>query len=170
MHSANAGTVTPMKCPADGTTLLMSERQGIEIDYCPDCRGVWLDRGELDKILDRARAEEEQDPPAAPAPAQPALVTPPSVAPPAQPMQPPVQPPPAPAPAPGQDPRFDPRFEQRGYGNGGYGDRGYGDRGSDDRRYGQPRYDDRDRRGHDGGYDPRYRKRKRNDWLSDLFD
>jgi len=42
-----------MNCPLDGTTLLMSERSGIEIDYCPQCRGVWLDRGELDKILDR---------------------------------------------------------------------------------------------------------------------
>ncbi|MDQ3155633.1 MAG: zf-TFIIB domain-containing protein [Actinomycetota bacterium] len=43
-----------MQCPTDGTVLVMSERSGIEIDYCPDCRGVWLDRGELDKILDRA--------------------------------------------------------------------------------------------------------------------
>jgi Zn-finger nucleic acid-binding protein len=40
-----------MKCPVDNATLLMSERQGVEIDYCPDCRGVWLDRGELDKLL-----------------------------------------------------------------------------------------------------------------------
>ena len=43
-----------MNCPLDGTTLSLSERNGIEIDYCPQCRGVWLDRGELDKILDRA--------------------------------------------------------------------------------------------------------------------
>ena len=43
-----------MKCPTDNATLVMSERNGIEIDYCPDCRGVWLDRGELDKIIDRA--------------------------------------------------------------------------------------------------------------------
>ena len=42
-----------MLCPADGTTLTMSERSGIEIDYCPQCRGVWLDRGELDKIIER---------------------------------------------------------------------------------------------------------------------
>lgn len=42
-----------MKCPADGTNLVMSDRQGVEIDYCPECRGVWLDRGELDKIIDR---------------------------------------------------------------------------------------------------------------------
>ena len=43
-----------MRCPIDATDLVMSERQGVEIDYCPSCRGVWLDRGELDKILDRA--------------------------------------------------------------------------------------------------------------------
>jgi uncharacterized protein len=43
-----------MDCPVDGTQLMMSERQGIEIDYCPECRGVWLDRGELDKIIERA--------------------------------------------------------------------------------------------------------------------
>ena len=43
-----------MKCPIDNTELVMSERHGIEIDYCPQCRGVWLDRGELDKILERA--------------------------------------------------------------------------------------------------------------------
>ena len=43
----------PMACPVDGATLVMSERSGIEIDYCPTCRGVWLDRGELDKIIER---------------------------------------------------------------------------------------------------------------------
>ena len=44
-----------MKCPScENVTLTMSERQGIEIDYCPECRGVWLDRGELDKIIDRS--------------------------------------------------------------------------------------------------------------------
>ncbi len=46
-----------MKCPNDGAVLTMSERSGVEIDYCPECRGVWLDRGELDKILDRATAD-----------------------------------------------------------------------------------------------------------------
>ena len=46
-----------MQCPADQTVLQMSERSGVEIDYCPTCRGVWLDRGELDKILDRAASE-----------------------------------------------------------------------------------------------------------------
>ena len=43
-----------MKCPVDSATLLMSDRQGVEIDYCPECRGVWLDRGELDKLVQRA--------------------------------------------------------------------------------------------------------------------
>lgn len=43
-----------MKCPIDDTELVMTERQGVEIDYCPKCRGVWLDRGELDKIIDKA--------------------------------------------------------------------------------------------------------------------
>ena len=43
-----------MKCPLCNVDLLMSERQGIEIDYCPQCRGVWLDRGELDKIIERS--------------------------------------------------------------------------------------------------------------------
>ncbi|MGI8392543.1 zf-TFIIB domain-containing protein [Leucobacter sp. W1038] len=46
-----------MNCPTDGTTLLMSERHGVQIDYCPQCRGVWLDRGELDKILERVQVE-----------------------------------------------------------------------------------------------------------------
>ena len=50
-----------MDCPVDGTTLQMSERQGIEIDYCPQCRGVWLDRGELDKIIERSAAPPPRD-------------------------------------------------------------------------------------------------------------
>lgn len=43
-----------MQCPIDGTPLVISDRSGVEIDYCPQCRGVWLDRGELDKIIDRS--------------------------------------------------------------------------------------------------------------------
>lgn len=43
-----------MQCPIDQTELVMTERQGIEIDYCPKCRGVWLDRGELDKLIERS--------------------------------------------------------------------------------------------------------------------
>ena len=51
-----------MKCPVDDTELMMSERQGIEIDYCPKCRGVWLDRGELDKIVERAGDDDDDRP------------------------------------------------------------------------------------------------------------
>ncbi len=48
-----------MKCPScKETSLVISERKGIEIDYCPDCRGVWLDRGELDKILEKSKEED----------------------------------------------------------------------------------------------------------------
>ena len=67
----------PMACPIDGATLTMSERSGIEIDYCPQCRGVWLDRGELDKIIERAAGEAaratapQMAPPPAAAPAPP---------------------------------------------------------------------------------------------------
>lgn len=43
-----------MKCPSCSATLLITERQGVEVDYCPECRGVWLDRGELDKIIERS--------------------------------------------------------------------------------------------------------------------
>lgn len=43
-----------MKCPNCNETLLMMQRNQIEIDYCPSCRGVWLDKGELDKMLDYA--------------------------------------------------------------------------------------------------------------------
>jgi Zn-finger nucleic acid-binding protein len=43
-----------MKCPNCDETLVMTERQGVEIDYCPKCRGVWLDKGELDKIIEKS--------------------------------------------------------------------------------------------------------------------
>ena len=102
-----------MKCPNDSTTLVMSERGGVEIDYCPECRGVWLDRGELDKIVDRAESE-SRPATSAPAPSRP---------------------------APGYD---EPR----------YGEPRYGDQRHDDRRgapYGAPR-------------------KKKESWLSDLFD
>ena len=55
-----------MPCPVCRVPLVMSERQGVEIDYCPQCRGVWLDRGELDKIIERSAREAGA---AAPAPA-----------------------------------------------------------------------------------------------------
>ena len=48
----------------------MSDRQGIEIDYCPKCRGVWLDRGELDKVIERSMTAEDQHRAAAPPPRQ----------------------------------------------------------------------------------------------------
>lgn len=118
-----------MNCPSDGTTLLMSERQGIEIDYCPQCRGVWLDRGELDKILEKAQAESEQfsAPPAPP------------VAP-AVPQQAPVAPPQPQYDAPRYDERRDDRRDDRRYDDrrreGSYDDRGYSDRGYGDQRYG----------------------------------
>lgn len=111
-----------MQCPSDGTVLVMSERSGVEIDYCPTCRGVWLDRGELDKILERGAREfgAQQSAPAAPA----------APAPPTQ-------------PAYGQQP-FDNGYN-RGYDdNRGYDNRGYGDQG--------------------------YRKKKKESWLSELFD
>lgn len=58
-----------MKCPVCTTeNLVMSDRQGIEIDYCPHCRGVWLDRGELDKIIERSVAMPAQQPVEVPQP------------------------------------------------------------------------------------------------------
>lgn len=132
-----------MKCPIDGENLVMTERQGIEIDYCPKCRGVWLDRGELDKIIERAVPSV-----AAVAPT-------------------PVAPAPSPAPSgglfapPPRDDRHDNRREDRGY------DQRY------DQRPRERDDDDDDRyRGHDPrhGQDPRYAKRKRGGFLGELFD
>ena len=105
-----------MQCPNDATTLVMSERSGIEIDYCPTCRGVWLDRGELDKIIDRSLGQS-----------------------------------PAAAPPPPQQPQYE-RY--------------------DDRR--DDRHDHRDGR-YDQRYDPRYgdknyRKKRKESWLSEIFD
>jgi uncharacterized protein len=92
-----------MKCPIDSSDLVMSERSGVEIDYCPQCRGVWLDRGELDKIIDRVNAGAPAAPPA------------------------PVSPTPG-SPAPGMVPpplyrdfepgRDQPRYDDRSYGKG----------------------------------------------------
>lgn len=100
-----------MQCPTDGSTLVMSDRSGIEIDYCPQCRGVWLDRGELDKIIDRS-------------------VTTPQ----GQPYAPPV-------------PQYADREQRHA-----------------PPAYEQPRYEDRHDRDGRGG------RRKRESWLSDLFD
>ncbi|MGZ8456028.1 MAG: TFIIB-type zinc ribbon-containing protein [Gemmatirosa sp.] len=59
MTNSNLGRAhaAGLLCPVCRANLVMSERQGVEIDYCPQCRGVWLDRGELDKILERSAAE-----------------------------------------------------------------------------------------------------------------
>lgn len=95
-----------MKCPTDGAVLVMSERSGIEIDYCPECRGVWLDRGELDKIIDRAVGDVAA---------------------------------PAAAPAPPQS--------------------------QSQPQYAEPRYDNRQ-----PSYQQPYRKKKKEHWLSELFD
>lgn len=67
------GAAVGMPCPACKTPLAMSDRQGVEIDYCPQCRGVWLDRGELDKIIERsmqAQPAPQPAPQAAPPPQQ----------------------------------------------------------------------------------------------------
>ena len=56
-----------MKCPnCTDVTLVMADRQGVEIDYCPQCRGIWLDRGELDKLLEKS-ASAAPPPPSVPA-------------------------------------------------------------------------------------------------------
>ena len=111
-----------MNCPRGcAAPLQMTERHGVEVDYCPTCRGIWLDRGELDKILDRMEMQAKAGEPRIP--------------------QDPVS-----APRP---PEYDRRDDRR-----------------DDRRE-----DDRDRRYED---DDRYRqhgkKKKREHWLSDIFD
>ena len=110
-----------MKCPVDSIDLIMSERSGVEIDYCPQCRGVWLDRGELDKILDRvaesmgpARAVAPPLPPATPGPIPPPLYN------------------------------LYPRRDDRRPDDRRYEDRRYDER-RDRPRYDQPRYDDRRR-------------------------
>ncbi len=104
-----------MKCPVDGATLVMSERQSIEIDYCPECRGVWLDRGELDKIIDRSLGE----------PAPPQQAAPQQAAP---------QPPPQQYQQPQHQSQHQPQYQQT-YQQGGY-----------------------------------YKKKRKESWLSELFD
>lgn len=110
-----------MNCPIDNAQLVMSERSGIEIDYCPQCRGVWLDRGELDKIIERSfGAAPAQQAPVQPAPAQPSYPT--------QPVQ-------------------------QGY-----------------QQQQQPGFNPRDLFGSGQGTDQYGRKRKKESWLSELFD
>lgn len=112
-----------MKCPVDSIDLVMSERSGVEIDYCPKCRGVWLDRGELDKIIDRAADSMGTAASAAPA-----------------------APPPVPT-TPGHIPPLynpNPRRDDRRPDDGRYDERRDRPR-YDDRRYDQPRHEDRHR-------------------------
>lgn len=133
-----------MTCPIDGADLVMSERQGVEIDYCPQCRGVWLDRGELHKILDRAA---ELASPSASA-----------TAPPGQPY------PTAPYPTDPYPSGGYARPSSEGYRDDRYRvDRYSDDRYRDDRRRGDddPRRDPRD---------PPYRKKKKESWLGDILD
>lgn len=75
-----------MKCPTCQVPLVMTERSGVEIDYCPQCRGVWLDRGELDKIIERTSQLTNEKPAGAPQ-------APTPTAPPPVPQQPFVTPP-----------------------------------------------------------------------------
>jgi uncharacterized protein len=124
-----------MQCPTDGAVLVMSERSGIEIDYCPTCRGVWLDRGELDKIIERAAREF-----AAPAPSASASSAPAAAAPPAP--------------------------QQHGYSANPMDLLRQASGGSDDRRYDRS-YDRSYDRGDDQGYP---RRKKKEHWLSELFD
>src|SRR3546814_16436224 len=60
--SSSAAASQGMLCPVCKVTLSISERQGVEIDFCPQCRGVWLDRGELDKIIERSEPAMPQPP------------------------------------------------------------------------------------------------------------
>jgi len=62
-----------MPCPVCKVPLVMSDRQGVEIDYCPQCRGVWLDRGELDKIIERSAAHDAGPAPQPQAPPAPGV-------------------------------------------------------------------------------------------------
>ena len=115
-----------MSCPVCRVPLTMSERQGVEIDYCPQCRGIWLDRGELDKILERAAREMPAAAVAPTAPVAPAYGT-------SQPGYP-------------ANPTYAPPAQDS------HGQQSY------DPRYGNQ------------GYDQGHRRKKKEHWLSDLFD
>ncbi|MCK0139404.1 zf-TFIIB domain-containing protein [Aliiroseovarius sp. F47248L] len=129
-----------MKCPIDGTELLMMERHGVEIDYCPDCRGVWLDRGELDKIIEKA--------------------TPAVVLPDPDPTPVPADPPDLPGPITTDEPRTARRedYEDRRYKKPSRRARNRYDDDDDD-------YDDDDYR-----HAKRYKRKRRKSILSEIFD
>lgn len=145
-----------MQCPVDGETLVMTERSGVEIDYCPKCRGVWLDRGELDKIIDRAAPADD---------ARPVVMAPPGAAPVAQ--QPFAQHPHPQPPQPASHPAAAPDL---------HGQPPFGNDPADRRYRDDDRYRDRDRDGRrrhrdDDDDDYRHRKgKKRESFLSELFD
>ena len=129
-----------MQCPNDQATLVMSERSGIEIDYCPECRGVWLDRGELDKIIDRTAPGSSAAPGPQAVPGVPA------------------------APAYGSVPGYAPGMAvpRNGYASpGSPGSPGSWDNG---RRGGYGQY------GQPGYGQQQYGKKRRGNWLSELFD
>lgn len=129
-----------MQCPTDQTPLVMAERKGVELDYCPTCRGVWLDRGELDKIIDRSIDTEI----AAENGGRPTTTAPPA------PQVPPQQPV-ATYPAQPQ-----------------YGDRRYEERRHDERRYDDDHhYGERHRDHYDPRYS---QKKRKESFLGDLFD
>lgn len=112
--ASNPAAAPPgMPCPRCHVDLVMSDRQGIEIDYCPKCRGVWLDRGELDKIIERnaqySATSPQETPPPNPAPSP--WVTPSA--------PPPGYAPAAPPPAGGQG--YDPYYQGGHGGHGGHG-------------------------------------------------
>lgn len=141
-----------MQCPVDGALLVITERQGVEIDYCPQCRGVWLDRGELDKIIDRAAFE------AGPVPE---LQNPDPIAPP-----PPVKPTASENAARGETDRWDVKKTTRKEGD----HRDREDDRYDDRRDDRRNYRDHEKRSkkHKG-----YRKKKKSrvaEFLEDIFD
>lgn len=152
-----------MKCPICNVDLIMSERQGIEIDYCPQCRGVWLDRGELDKIIERSVSAAPGAPSNAPqrpaaAPAQPAPF--PQQAPQAAPTQPHVpQPHAAGYPNTGY-PQHNPNVGYAGHNQWMHGskERGYAQQHNQFMHNSKNQY-------HNG-----YRKKKRGGFLGDLFD
>lgn len=140
-----------MQCPVDGETLVMTERSGVEIDYCPKCRGVWLDRGELDKIIERADGGDA---------ARPVVMTPPAS--PAPVAQQPV------APQPYAQPTAAPDLHGRPAYTGEPAP--FAGRRDDDRRYRDDDYRDRRYRDDDDDYGRHRKRKKRESFLSELFD
>lgn len=137
-----------MKCPVCNVELKIYVRQSIEVDYCPQCRGVWLDRGELDKIIEASLAE------------NPATIAP-SAAPPASPGAPLNSVPPV---NPTVYPQ--PNYQQGNYQQPNYRHKDYDDDDDDDYRY---RGQHHGQHGHDPRYD-KYGKRKKRGVLGEIFD